>query len=772
MCLLERIFVNYVNVISDFAIPMVIGIFAFAFPLLFQTASRIDDKYNSTLLIKAFRKDWISKWFIYTLLGALACCGLWVLQLPRLIDCGEVINILIDNSALILLILSTISLAVMTIYSMWLMYVYYMPDKLLERLIKQYHKAKASHEKELYFELISKILFYSIKKEGEPLARELQTFYFNEFINYREGKSGAIVEYPHYYYNVIFDANECLCQRERKNISLYNSSFYGLFIDEYQKTIISDKTYSFLWKCLIQSLFYKKREFVVSYWHVAHQYCNLFLDRIRPQYDENMSVVNQDEIEKWEKVRNRFVEFHYALGGYLMKTEEFSLITQLTSWTNQTPPKYVLVPETMYDVIERFMDVDKGWTHDSICYYEQRYPFPDVSGVNAEEIIKMWIKRYLAILFLRQYTLQEHFIYSRTLEMPNPPQMLAEKKRWNEQLILLKRFVNEYLGNLYILKALGLESLGTTKWFEDNNKKEPNILIDEFINRIADNIETTKTNQEIDNGKKKQFEDVTKRILNRCFEKYFSLKNEIKDDEPHESLFYYGIYQPEDKMAFASDQDISYLNSDTIVSEMISANFRQNMPNIFQIHFNRTSYSLKESDLFKAIDILKLDCNSYTILSIGLYLQYYGQFVENNLVLSEDYIIYKSIPIIELGNTGNKELNNSLIIVKNEDIPCILHKNIEEDIINKYKLTEIDGSTHIYTNVIDLNKNDDIRDEIARKTNIQDLSQIVLVCVDLKTEVRCRKGAKCIQLKVFSQFDDQGTPNNVEDVVNIWNKEK
>ena len=122
----EQISSEYADVISSFALPMVIAIFALAFPLLFQTASRIDDKYNSTLLIKVFREDWICKWFIYALFGALICCGLWVLQLPRLIDCGAGINIFIDNSALILLLISTIVLVVMTICSMGLMYVYYM----------------------------------------------------------------------------------------------------------------------------------------------------------------------------------------------------------------------------------------------------------------------------------------------------------------------------------------------------------------------------------------------------------------------------------------------------------------------------------------------------------------------------------------------------------------------------------------------------------------------------------------------------------------------
>ena len=260
--------------------------------------------------------------------------------------------------------------------------------------------------------------------------------------------------------------------------------------------------------------------------------------------------------------------------------------------------------------------------------------------------------------------------------------------------------------------------------------------------------------------------------MNRCFEKYSGLKNEIKDDEPHKSLFYPGSYQIEDKMAFASDQDISYLNSDTIVAEMVAANFRHNMPNIFQIHFNRTAYSLKESDLFCAIDQLNLNAKQYTLISIGIYLQYYKHYTHNNLVINEDAVSYKYIPIIELENTGNTNLNNSLIVVKNEDIPCIIHRPIEEDIISKYKLTEIDTSNHIYTNIIDLNREAEIKEEVARGTNIQDLSQKVLVCVDLKTEVRCRTDAKCIQLKVFSQFDDQGTTNKIEDIINIWNKKK
>ncbi len=766
---MENLLKSYPDIIANFAIPIVIAIFALAFPMLFQTASRIDDKYNSTLLIKVFRKDRICKWFIYILLGALICCGLWMLQLPRIIDCGEVINVFIDNSALILLLLLTVVLVVMTICSMWLMYVYYMPDKLLERLIEQYH---STHEKDkkIYFEAISKILFYSIKKEGEPLARQLQDFYEKEFFSYKVGKENKIIEYPDFFYDVVFDANECLCQRERKSISWYNDSFYDFFFDEFQYTVFSDKTYSFIWKCLRQSVFYQKDEFIFSYWCKAHQYMSFWLDVVYTQYGSNFKVANQEDVDRRNAERDRFLEFHYALGGLLMMKQKYTLINQLTSWTNQTPPKYVLVPETMGEVIERFMDIEKKGGYMNPFYYEQKYPFPYISGVNANNIIKMWIKRYIAILFLRQYTLHEYFVYSHTLEMPNPPQTLSEKRKWIEELDILKRFVMEYLSDTTCLKALNLDALCSPDWFADNNKPKPEELIENLKNKVAYSAEQKKANQKLDPEKIKQLNDASIKILTNCFDYYKQLfSNHIADSEPHKSLFYGGRYEISDKMAFAEDQDIGYANSDSIYADIIATEFRHNMPSVFRVYYKTTYYILAEKDIFFAIDNLQLDCQKFTIVSVGVNLYSYKA---NGITTKRNGLLeYKGIPIVELGNTQIDAVNNSLFVVLNEDLPCILHNEINEDIIKKYGLKPIDNTYHIYTNIIDLHENSNIQKEVREKTNIQDLDKSVLVCIDVNTEVRCKMNAKCIQLKVFSQFDNIGNPNVVNDVKNIWTNE-
>lgn len=766
----ERVSFNYVDVVSVFAIPMVIAIFALAFPLLFQTASRIDDKYNSTLLIKVFRKDWICKCFIYTLLSALICCGLWVLQLPRprLIDCGEAINVLIDNSALILLLVSTVVLVVMTICSMWLMYVYYMPKLLFERLKKQYHNSKAN-DKSMLFMAISKLMHYAIKKSDSELSFSTLQFYYDEFSACREDKKNKICTYPEEYYRVINETNELVYMEPKKETSFFNESvMLGLLIDEYQGTILSNKTYSEIWRGMRQALYYNRADFIIAYWRKAHQYMMLFLDIVRPQYDENFNVINQEDIVRRDAERERFLEFHYALGGLLMMKQKYNLINQLTSWTNQTPPKYVLVPETMEEVINRFMDIEKKGGYMNPLYYEQKYPFPDISGVNANDIIKMWIKRYIATLFLRQYTLHEYFVYSRTLEMPNPPQTLSEKRNWIEELDILKRFVMEYLSDTTTLKALNLDALSSPDWFADNNKPKPEELIENLKNKVEYSAEQKKANQKLDPQKIEQLNDATKKILTHCFDYYEQLfKNRIADSEPHKSLVYGGIYRVFDKMAFAADQDIGYGNFDSIFAEIIATEFKQNMPSVFRVYYKTTYYVLEEKALFLAIDKLQLDCEKFTIVSVGVNLFFYksnGVIIPNENGVME----YNGIPILELEFSRVDAVKNSLFVMLNDDLPCIQHNEINKEIINKYGLNSIDEKYHIYTNVIDLHENIDIQNEVREESNIQVLDKSVLVCVDVNTEVRCKMNAKCVQLKVFSQFDNIGNPNKPEDVKNIW----
>jgi hypothetical protein len=265
----------------------------------------------------------------------------------------------------------------------------------------------------------------------------LSEFYNEAFITFRKGKEEQIVKYPQEYYDTFFEANELLCERKKKTISYFNNDMvFDLFLDQFQKTVISQETYSFLWKLFIQSINYGREDFIVAYWRKAHQLFNLFLPKIVPntiRQDNKLVVTNTDEITNREKVRDDFLEFHYVLGGLLMYKQKYEVIKEIMNYTQQKPPKYVLVPERMEEVIQRYMKISEE-NYLRPFYYEQKYPFPDISGVNADGVIQMWIKRYLAILFLRQYTLHEYYTFYATLQMPTPPTELSKMKHWNDQM--------------------------------------------------------------------------------------------------------------------------------------------------------------------------------------------------------------------------------------------------------------------------------------------------------------------------------------------------
>ena len=795
---------KYPDVITEFTLPMVIAVFAFAFPLLLQVASRIDDKYESTLLIKVFRKDPLIEYFLCGLVFALICVFIYILDIfdgfylfLTLISISLIVALcLADNRKLcavfygfavvcdicllllsiipelsvvakhltiLLSLISTFVLVLLIFCVIWLMYVYYMPDKLLDRLKKQYYKRSAK-DKPMLFMAISKLMHYAIKKSDSELSISTLQFYEDEFENFKKNKKNEICEYPEEYYRVINETNEIVYMEPKKETSFFNESvMLGLLIDEVHGSILGERTYSEIWKGMRQALYYNRTDFIIAYWRKAHQYMIFSLGAIAPQFDVNFNVTNQTDIDRRNAEREKFLEFHYALGGLLMMKQKYTLINKLIFWTNQMPPKYILIPETMGKVIMKFMEVERRKGADFL-YYAQRYPFPDISGVYANDFIKMWIKRYIAILFLLQYTLPDY--YFPRLGMPNPPQTLSEMRSWIEELDILKRIVTEYLSDMACLKSLNLEVLSSPEWFESNNKISPEEWIESLKNNVKNSIEQKKVNQELDPKKIEQLNTETKKILTKCFDDYEQLfSTVIADSEPHNSLFYGGRYEISDKMAFAKDQDISYTNFDSVLAESIEKEFNLKFPSIFK-YYNTSYYKLAEKDIFSPIDNLQLDSLHLTIVSVGVNLFSYMSIgvthIENRLWE------YKGIPIIELlGCHQIDDVNNSLFIMRNEDLPCVLHDKVGEQSIEKYELKEIDEKYHVYTNVIDLHKNTAIRQEVNGMPN-QDLNKSVLVCINMNTEVRCRKDAKCIQLKVFSQFENIGNPSAIEEVKSIW----
>lgn len=122
--------IDYNSIVEKGCIPLIIAILALGLPVLLQTASRIDDKYNSTRLLRAFYKERITRFFIATNIISLISIIIWFLNLPRIVDLGKTVNYIVDNSAFILLFSSTILLIVFLFEFIRLIKIYFDPLRL------------------------------------------------------------------------------------------------------------------------------------------------------------------------------------------------------------------------------------------------------------------------------------------------------------------------------------------------------------------------------------------------------------------------------------------------------------------------------------------------------------------------------------------------------------------------------------------------------------------------------------------------------------------
>ena len=754
---------NIGEIVSEFCIPTIIGIFTFATPLILQTISRIDDKYESTLLAKLFVKDWVCRTFIGIGIGSFVSLLLWMLNLPRVVDWG-VLNVWIDNSASLILLISVIALIVAACGILYLTYTYYIPKKLVARLQKQ---CNTHLNERIYFDGVSKVLNYSISKADEELARQTYSAIIDVLIKTRTNKSGQEIIYPDEFYDAVFEANERLLKRERKTLSYLNEgSMLSIFIDEVQQTIISDKTYQYMWLGLRQAVLYNNSEAIKAYWEKAHQYANFALDRIHPEYDKDFNIVNKEALDQQKTIKEKFVEFHYALGGLLLYHKMYDTLEYIMSWTNQQPPKYILVPSTMSEVINMYMQIAFKDGIRGFMYYESHYPFIGVRGVNASDIIRFWIKKYMAVLFLRQYTLHSHYIYEDTLQLPRVPESMSEKHAWNNELDVLKDLLQKLCEDKGTLNVLGFQHMSDKQWFVEKDKPTPSELIESFKAQIEYDMEQTRKEQSISKTKLEEFYTATLSILCPVFTQYESFFGNSSITENYNKIHIIGSHQIMDNQAFVDDQEICHANADSIVAEHASFEFRQLALNIF-MYMQSRRYILKEQDIWTTINNLSYDNNDFVIFSIGNNLNYLN-LKESKLQNTNGEWSYNGISIVDVHHGINDLVSQSLWIIRRSDLPYLVFNKISnEEAIHKYQLCEIDEKYHIFASIVDVYATPTIKKELEDR-KILDAETKAVVCVDFNAEVRCKKTAKAIQLKIYSQFGNKEQANSVEDVDANW----
>lgn len=746
-------------------INIIIALLGLAYPILLQVIARLDEKYESENIATLFKTEWEWKAFRYTLVASLISVFIWSFKFEPLNEI-EGMNFLIENSASLLIALSATLLVISFFFFVGKVIKYYTPYSIIPYLIKGHDTSKSEIK---FFPALADLLLLSIRKQQTNISRTLSDFFYSAFRRVREKPNNIPVIYPDQYYDTIYRAIEELAiLKEKRNYLLEHRASGGIWLlGEMQGKEISEKTYLWLWRNLLIAVRYNQDDLIINHWETCHQYYSYSLPYIHKEYDNtttSFQVSNQKEVEKRLAERKKFIEFHYALGGLLTYKNRYSCIKRLFSYTQSQPPKYELLPESMQEVFSFYFEVRDPYDR-SYNWISHQYPFPELSGISSDGVIKKWIMSYMAILFLRQYSIIPYLITMKPLDYPAIPDTQGEIKNWIDGLDFFKKLLIEHLENEELLKTLNLGFI-TEEWCEENDKPYPKAFIDTLKSSLEVAYENNALNLTLSEDKIGQFKGSTKGILESAFASLNPINN-VKSISDTESDKWYvnGQRMLQSKDAFSENPEAHHIDFDTFLGTVASKSLKEGLSEVF-LRKNSKSYLLKPEDLFKAIDLLKVD-EKYVIVNFGINLD---RFINQIKVPKLSREAYNKIKIHSFN--GSHIVRDSLFILKQSDLPNVTSKPIEDGVIEKYSLEKISDSMNLYCAVLDMNQvNEEIFKENEQNKSEDEIRKSVLLSIIFSIEYKWKRNIEVIQLRQNSEFRQQGIANKLEEIIPL-EKEK
>lgn len=750
---------GFPEVIAFVCIPFIVGILAIAFPIISGQRNIINTKYSSEEIANLFDKESRYLMFKYTLPISLIVLFIYLLHIPRIETGIEILNTLLDYSSFSLLFLSTIILIFSLFRIKDVIETYDAPLKLLNYYKNKYNKRKD----EKWVIAISHIFNFSIKQNEEQIQRESFEFVANLFTENINRNERYQVEYPETHYNIIKKANDLLInkQKEKPFPNFGGALMLELLIANDQNIYFSDTTYFVIWTELRKAIFYDNNNMIFSYWKYAHQYMAYrFSNNTNDLFDSEINDVDELLIKSHQE---RFKEFHYMLGALLLYSKKYDLLDKIMYFTQSIPASYKLVPNAMAELMSDYLTIKDDWS--SPMHYIQRYSFPDNSDINANDIMVKWLGKYFAVLFLRQYDIYStHKADSYSIQLTDMPQLPDTVRNANylkERVEKLKYCIENYFSKEYnVIKALQFDRFLNEKSYGEKRQEGPIDLLNHFIDSINQQIPVIEKEREVDAAHLEKFKKSTLSILRKTIKKIQPLLGSQIVEEPN--IPYSNFIGHMDAMLMdkgAWTDDVSHLNYDSILVGKVA----QEMNYLFIMSFislgKSKIYKIPSIDIFEAIKKLAINNKrDYIIASMGYHIEYFAGMEKHNeeFVHKENNIYsFMDIDLIDIGYINLPHIGQSLFVIEKSNLPELKRHDISQENKEKYTLEPIGNPEEkIYTSVIDLFRNDNIKQSIASKFNgTEDLDKSVAIYIALSYELRWSKNANCIQITSKTETD-------------------
>ncbi|WP_372800876.1 hypothetical protein [Lutibacter sp.] len=750
--------IDYIGISVSF-ITVMLGL---AYPILLQIT--IDDKLSSEKILDLFEKDEVYSTFITSLKISIVFVLIYVVGISREVDfIIDFTNNLVSNSAIVLLIISTIVLIWSFFRLTNLIRIFYRPSKLITYLMnKDKVEVNAKSNNYIYFDALSDVLTWSIQNQNILIGKEVSNYFYFRFRNIRddfdvENKSGLI--YPDRFYWLVYNTIQSMLKIESNSLIFLENRTSGSIwlLGEFDAPKISEVTYNWIWRNLFSAINKNRPDLCFLHWKMAHQFIDYNLKLINPDYnyeDDKLVVKNKEEVSQQKNRRERFLEFHYALGGLVLQSGNVELLSKFFNYTTSSPSSYPLLPPHMTQVFSTFFKfLDPYDNH--FPWISEKYSFPELESLNDLNLIKHWICKYIGTLYIRQFYLRVNYTFEKPIESPFFPESIREKRLWLNNFNFLINTIKELIKDRDLMNTLNFP-------IEDNQYLK---YLYKIKYELKDDFDKAEINAVLVIDKLQMFYSKSSEILENVFSDYIQIKNENKilNSEEFQTYNIQGTYNITEKEIF-TDSGINHLNFDSFQAQFLASHFRKSVAEIF--HFNKSKkYLLNQEDVFPAIKMLNLNKNDFVIVCFGVNLDYFINFLKiTNLSKTE----FDGIPIILLPS-NSRIVNNSFFILKKSDLPWFEYIDIDQRFIDLYELKLINKKFKIYASVSDLSINIALRNQIEEEGRYseKDLLKSVRQGISFRTFLKWKKNMRMVQIQVKDNYDTNNRLDKLDDVISF-----
>ncbi len=500
------------------------------------------------------------------------------------------------------------------------------------------------------------------------------------------------------------------------------------------------------------------------------------------EYNRVLETSFHDEHQDLMKNHLKLIQYHLSMCALILHCKRYSLLKRVLNYSISQPPHYYLYPSTFNEIFLFYLLI-----HDtSSFFYLLTLPtpcFPGYDGIQVSDGSISCVRRFLALLYLRLFTLR-CYTNNQTFELPPILHDLHLLGLWKEEAASLKRDIE------YLLKQSEIQDQFS---LTDNPQAAEKAIssLETFIINIGEQIDHNRASLLLSEDIVEKIRLVTTVAILKLIKRYKQIHNTTDQGNTVYSypVILHPLLYPKSVFEEVEDYWIGLITHDHI-SQMSDT--------LYSMFIGRTKkkYLIPIDRLFEAVNKLKLPDNKYVILTINLILNYMIDIQKIQGLSQNDF---QGTTLFQFNNSVRRT-EKSLFVIRKIDLPWVeLSSNNRDDALYQYQSCSPDNLREYIRNcngisnkniemvdfdnlieqhpikvsILDLNNKPDIRKKIPQICNYlnvieeQELKESLLITIKDHIIFKIKTNPEIIHLSGYIHNPAQGLPNSFDEIPRI-----